>query len=379
MNKKYIWGIVILVVIIIILGLIVWGVRSSGTERLNLNEPVKIGGLFNLTGYGGFAGEASRDGFIMAIEDADLPEGMIETVIEDGQSDLKAVVSGATKMTEIDKVIAVIGPEWTEFGEVAAPIAVRNKIPFISPWIVAEIPFVKPPYFWSASPSYRSEHAALAAYLAKKGLNRISVVYSKNAWSFADLEMFKEEAAKYSTLTFISEQGLDQTTRDFRTVIAKIKSDKPDEVYVAIAEDDAYGAFLSQARQGGIIVPISTFSSRATSEVIKDRYPQALPGQLFADSAPAERSTEFADKYEKRFGKKVGAPSAAATYDMLTVILNAVRSGARTSPEVISYMQKMSAFEGYSGQIHFDEQGHLPLRKAVVRLVNTDGIAEEVK
>lgn len=370
MNKK---SIIVGIIILIIVALFIVDIKQDQKKQ------VVVGGLFNLVGYASFAGEPSRDGFLMAVEDAGLSEELLKTVIEDAGSDLKQAVSGATKLIQINKAVVVVGPEWTEFGEVVSPVAVANKVPFISPWIVAEAPFVKPPYYWSASPSYRSEHATLANYLSKNKLIRISVVYSNNAWSYVDLKMFKEEISKYPELQIISEQGLDQSVKDFRTVITKIKLDKPDIVYSAIAEDEGYGAFLAQARQIGVTVPFSTFSSRATSSVLKDRYKSLLSGQIFAESVPAERTVEFEEKYEKRFGRKVGAISAAATYDMTTIVLKAIKEGARTSEDIIEFLNNMEPYEGYSGLIDYDENGRLPLRKAVVKKYNSQGLAEEIK
>jgi ABC-type branched-subunit amino acid transport system substrate-binding protein len=112
---------------------------------------------------------------------------------------------------------------------------------------------------------------------------------------------------------------------------------------------------------------------------MKDRYPALMQNQIFAEQIPAKRTAEFEAKYEKRFGKKAGAPSAAATYDMTTILLNAIASGVTTADGVISYLENMQPFEGYSGLIDFDENGHLPLRQAVVKKFNAQGIAEEVR
>jgi len=59
---------------------------------------VKIGGLFGLTGFAAFAGEAGRNGFIMAIEDSGMN---IEYVIEDTNSDFKNTVTAAIKLLEV--------------------------------------------------------------------------------------------------------------------------------------------------------------------------------------------------------------------------------------------------------------------------------------
>lgn len=372
MNKKIIWGVIVLIAVIIIIGV-------SRNNSPTTSGPVRIGGLFNLVGFATFAGESSRDGFIMAVEDSGLKSDQLETIIEDGRSDAKSIVSAATKLSEIDRVIAVIGPEFTEFGEVVAPIAERSKTPFISPWIVAEQPFIKPPYFWSASPSFRGEHTALAGYLAKNGINNISFIGSKNAWSYADTAMFKEEAAKYPSIKFLSQQDLDQTTRDFRTAIAKIKAENPDLIYCSNAEDEGFAVFVSQVRQAGITTPIAAFSGRVIAPVLRDRYANVLPGLVFAQSVDSKRANEFNEKYEKRFGKKVGAPSAAAAYDLTTVVIDAIKGGARTSAEISDYLLKMPAFEGYSGTIKYDENGRLPWPVAVVKKFNAQGIAEIVQ
>lgn len=370
MKTKIIWiGIVLLVVVALVY--VSNGSRTGG--------PVTIGGFFNLTGFAAFAGEGSRDGFTMAVEDSGLSSTTVRVVVENAASDLKQAVSGAKKLIEFDKAIAVIGPEWTEFGEVVAPVAVANKVLFISPWIVAEAPFVKPPYYWSASPSYRIEYSTLAAYMSQHNLHAVSVVYSNNGWSYTALKMFKEEIARYPEIHILSEQGSDQTSRDFRSMIAKIKSEKPDIIFSVIAEDEGYGVFMVQSRQAGITVPISTFSARATSPVLKDRYKGQLAGQIFAESLPAERAAEFAQKYEKRFGRKVGAESAAATYDMTTIVLKAIKEGARTSEDIISYLKTMPAFEGYSGTISYDENGMLPPHKAEMKRYNEKGEVEVVR
>jgi len=358
------------------LAVIALAISFAYIQKNNASKEVVIGGLFHLTGFASFAGEASRDGFLMAIEDGGM---QVKTVIEDAGSSLKQSVSGATKLTEVDKAIAVIGPEWTEFGEVVAPIAERAHVPFISPWVVAEAPFVKPPYYWSGFPSDRTEHVALAQYLSSRGVQKVAIVSSNNFWSQINTKMFEEEVAKKGGIVVISEDELDQTTKDFRTVVAKIKKENPDVIFSALANDVGHGAFVLQVRQTGMAVPIMTHSSRATSPVLKDRYAPILHDQVFAEMVPAERKDEFEKKYEARFGKKVASPSAVVAYDMMTVLLNAVKAGAHTSDEIIGYFHKMPPYEGYSGQIAFDAEGRLPIRKAVVKMYNRAGVAQEVK
>jgi branched-chain amino acid transport system substrate-binding protein len=362
----------IVATIIVICGIAIIQNQNSSTNTITL------GGLFNITGYAGFAGESSKNGFLMAVEDYGLSDNSVRVVIEDAQSDLKSAVSGATKLVEMNKAIVVIGPEWTEFGEVVSPIASKHRVPFISPWIVAEAPFVKPPYFWSAFPSDRVEHTKLLEYLSTNNYKRVALVFSNNYWSKTNTDVFKEEAKKNGSVEIISEYTLDQNTRDFRTVITKIKSDNPDIVYVAIGEDEGHGAFISQARQLGLTIPIGANVARAGSLVMKEKYPNLLYDQVFAQMLPSPKLKEFEDKYEKRFGKKPEAPSAAVSYDMTMIFLGAIKSGAHTSDQIISHLYSMDPYDGYSGVIAFDQNGQLPARTAVVKKYNKQNVLEEI-
>lgn len=362
---------------IVVIIIVICGIANILNQNRSTNT-ITLGGLFNITGFAGFAGESSKNGFLMAVEDYGMSDNLVRVVIEDAQSDLKSAVSGATKLVEINKAIAVIGPEWTEFGEVVSPIASKYKVPFISPWIVAEAPFVKPPYFWSAFPSDRVEHTKLIEYLSMNNYKHVVLVLSNNYWSKTNTDVFKEEVKKNGSVQIISQYTLDQDTRDFRTVITKIKSENPDIVYVAIGEDEGHGAFVSQARQLGLTIPIGANVARAGSLVMKEKYPNLLYDQVFAEMLPSPKLSEFEDKYEKRFGKKPEAPSAAVSYDMTTIVLNAIKSGARTSDQIISYFYTMDPYDGYSGVIAFDQKGQLPVRKAVVKKYIKQNVLEEI-
>ena len=65
-NRQKIWFII---GALIIVGCVWW--FGNPNQPVTSDKP-KIGGLFALTGFASFAGEASRDGFLMAIEDSGM-------------------------------------------------------------------------------------------------------------------------------------------------------------------------------------------------------------------------------------------------------------------------------------------------------------------
>jgi branched-chain amino acid transport system substrate-binding protein len=359
--------IVLVIIVVIIIILIANGL--SRDQKTGLTQQIKIGGMFSLSGYAAFAGEASRDGFLLAIEDSgkDIPY-----VVEDFKSDSKTAVTAAQKLINVDKVSVVIGPEWADFVDVIAPIATEKKIPFISPWMAGEVEGLKSPYYFSGTPSGRVGLRALVKYLSENNIKKIVTVYSNNAWSLNNIPMFKEEAAK-AGITILSEFKFNPETSDFRTEILKIKNLGPDGVYSAIATDDDHGNFSKQIKEFEVTVPIYTDISRAESPVIRDRFLQYVEGQIYAAPVPYKNTGAFVKKYEKRFNKKPGAISAAVAYDMTTIVLNAIKSGAKNSEDVRKYLENTKNYDGYSNLITFDELGQVKNEEIVIKMITKEG------
>src|SRR3989344_3546095 len=187
----------------------------------NEKQPeIKIGGLFALTGYASFAGEASRDGFLMAIEDSDMD---IKYVIEDFSSDTKTAVTTVTKLIDVDKVNVIIGPEWAEFGAAVAPLAEEKKMVFISPWLTTEPQWLREAeYYFSGTASERSQLRHLIAYMSK------------------------EKIKKFPDITIIEEFKVAQEANDFKTEITKVKELQPDAIYNVISTDSDQGILNKQ-------------------------------------------------------------------------------------------------------------------------------------
>ena len=96
MNKK---GIIISAIVVILIILVV---VFSGNSKSNNGESVKIGGLFALTGPISFAGEVSRNGLIMALEDRGVDINSV--VIEDTQSKGIGAINATNKLIFVDNV-----------------------------------------------------------------------------------------------------------------------------------------------------------------------------------------------------------------------------------------------------------------------------------
>lgn len=348
MKKTHILGLVI-VVIIIILGLSLFNKKEASTEG------VKIGGLFGLTGFVSFTGEDSRDGFLLAIEDYGKP---VDYVIEDFHSDIKGVVTAATKLIDVDKVAVVIGPEWNEFGEAVSSVAEAKKVPFISPWAATEQDWVKSPYYFSATPSERPHIKKIIEYMVSQNIKTIALVGTNNAWSLENIEVFKDELAKTS-ISIVDEFKFNPEQRDFRTELLVLKSKKPDAIYAPIAAGNQSGPTFKQIADIGIKSKLYAPESMGQDSVIRKDFGAYVETMIYYIPKKYKNINIFVEKFEKRFGRKPTTRTAATSYDMTTLVLKAIDEGAKTPEEITNYLSKVKDYEGYSNLITFNEHGQL--------------------
>ena len=335
----------------------------------NEKQPeIKIGGLFALTGYASFAGEASRDGFLMAIEDSDMD---IKYVIEDFSSDTKTAVTTVTKLIDVDKVNVIIGPEWAEFGAAVAPLAEEKKMVFISPWLTTEPQWLKEAeYYFSGTASERSQLRHLIGYMSKQKIEKLVIIYSNNEWASGNVAIFKEEVKKFPDITIIEEFKVAQEANDFKTEITKIKTLAPDAIYTVISTDSDQGIFNKQLKELSADYPVFLPYSRAESSVLLEKYAEVMDGAIYAGPKEYKNMQSFTEKYELRFGKKPSAISAATAYDMTTLVLEAIKNGAQTTDEIREYLVNKKDYEGYSNLITFNEFGQVTAEETVLKQID---------
>jgi len=358
MNKKLFITILILVILIVLV--VVFGMQKQKKES------VKIGGLFGLTGFASFAGEASRNGFIMAIEDSDIE---VDYVIEDFESDLAKVATAAHKLIDVDKVDVVIGPEWNEFAEVVAPIAAVNKMLFISPWMTGEGDVFSSGYYFSATASERLETQKLLDYIVSQSIKEIAVIYTNNAWSVDYVRVLEEEAEKRS-LVIKKKLMVNQSETDFRTEIVKIKEVDPDAIYVVMATDNTQGLLSKQLKEQGIFYQVFVPFSRAESDVVLDNFGEYVNGIIYPAPKKNKNAEAFREKYQNRFGKEPTAISAATAYDMTILVLQAIKQGAKNTEDIRNFLLQVENYDGYSNLITFSKEGRVASEEVIIKQIS---------
>ncbi len=359
MNKKHAWGIA---AVIVIIGAFVMSERKS--QDLSV-EPIKIGGISALTGVGAAIGEAERKGAQMAIDEINENGGVLGRKLELISEDvsLDKIKNGATvahKLINVDKVIAIVGPQWDEPAEPILPIIESAKVPMIGPDNSDQVERNQNfEYFFSTWYDNRVGIREILRFAQENSYNNITILRLVDAgfWKFT-ADAFVKEAPNYG-VTIVDDINLGNAlVLDFRTALSKIRVQKPDAVFV-VTSDYNQCVFLKQASEMALNAVSFGTESSGDSVSLKN-CPQLLENRIFSTPVKTESQLEFEARFEKKYGEKPEYPSIVTAYDAVRVIADGLR---RSKLEGGEALQKAIAATNIPGAsvptIKFNEKGFL--------------------
>lgn len=348
-NGKIAVGVVILV-------LAVW-VGYSFYNKNNSNEPIKIGVSLPMTGEAASWGEGGKAGADLAVKEINAKGGingrMIELVYEDDKCAAKDGVTAVSKLVNIDKVDAIIGPACSAAAGPGVPVAQSAGVPTI---LIASAPGLTKTgdYIFRTYPSdaLQGKYAAEFAYndLGKK---RASILYVQNDWGQGLDQMF---ANRFKELggEIVYEEGLPQDTKDLRVTLSKMKVASSDIVYLPLYPNVALIG-LKQMQDQGINLPVLGGDSFETEELTKS----ALSENVMYTVAVVDNPESFKQKVKNESGKDANICTSWA-YDAINILAKAFDEAGIDKSFVKSELQKMSYRGGVSmSLIEFDETGDL--------------------
>jgi branched-chain amino acid transport system substrate-binding protein len=299
-------------------------------------KPV-LGVILPLTGKAAAAGEAVKNGMLIANESLDAP---IDIHFEDNQLDNARTASIAKQYINVEKVDGLIvyasGP-----AHVVAPLAESARVPMIA---ISVDPRVSKDKAWVMIHWASNQKVAdrLFDELKKRNLSRIAVVTTE-VQGLLDMEEYFLTRARERGLTITNAQRFLPTEVDFRTPVLAIKKQQPDAIFVNLYYGQA-SEFSKQVRAQGIRLQLfSQFVLDDDSEV--KNASGALEGAFFATTATGDGS--FDKEYLQKFGKRA-ALGGIASYDIILLFAQALQN--HTSRDVtMKALRNVRRFQGKIG------------------------------
>jgi len=343
--------------------------------------PIKIGGLFAVTGPPSFLGEPERNTAQMVVDEINKAGGVkgrkLELVVYDTGGDATKAVQLATRLIKDDKVAAIIGPSTTGESMAVIPVAEKDQVPLIS--CAAGIKITEPVKKWVFKTAQNDSLAVARIYeqLQKQKITKISILTVSDGFGSSGREQLKGQAARYG-ITIVSDDTYGPKDTDMTSQLTKIRGSQAQAI-ICWGTNPGPAVIAKNARQLGVKIPLYMshgVSSKKFIDLAGDaaegiRLPsgKVLVADLLKASDPQRKSLmAFVKDYQNHF-KVEGDHFGGHAWDAVMLLKGAIERGGDTPSTIRDQLEKTRDFHGIGGTFTFSPSDHAGLTKDAFVLV----------
>ena len=346
-------------------------------------DEFKYGALMPVTGPIPQYGEYFIRGSQLALEDLEksgwIGGKKIRIVLEDGKADPKISLAAMNKLVNIDKVPLVeslVTPVVLAIG----PVAQQSSVVLMN--TAAQSAEVRKigNFVFSLNPLADVVMAETVEFAAKGMKAKSAAILQVNS------EYGRAVAATFQKLfedpyggKIVATEIMNMGETDFTTHLTKLKFVKSEIIFM-VAHEAELGYALKKAKQIGLKTPFLCTPGMVapmTFEIAGDAIAGLnAPDYLYDPHNGTEMMKSFGRRYREKFGI-LPHTYPAYSYDSVMLYAAALKSGARTGPEIRDFYRSLKNYVGVSGPVAFGKDG-VSLARPVIRQCRR-GIFVEVK
>ena len=361
MKKIY----VITFIVLIIIGLLVWGNSRQDTT-------IKIGVV------GPFTGSAASFGDLM-MRGLDLAEGTltpeqrahIQIIKEDDACSGKNAVTAVKKLIEVDKVKYIIGPLCNESTLATEHLFEDNKVISVSIGLPSNKIAEMGPYHFSFSPEIEYLMKTLSQEVVAKNMHRVAVVHITSAMEEENYVNFVKHFKDLGG-TIVADEVAPKGTTDFRDVVLKIKQSQPDSIVIMAYREGELNTLLKQLSDAGLgNLPKFGIHAVQTPAILNVR--DLAEGLIYpypADKTTNESAAEYARMYREQYNADPDI-SSSNTYDSLRIFVSAIEKCGYSSTECVrDSIAHLNNYQGANGRLSLDERGVGTYKEIMLKVIH---------
>ncbi len=329
---------------------------------------IKIGCIGPLSGDVAVYGVENKNGVELAVEEINAAGGingkLIQLINEDDEGNADKTVNAFKKITTKDGAKIIIGSLTSGCTKSITALSQASKVIQIAPAATAADITDAGNYIFRAcfiDPFQGTVGGKFAAENLKA--KKAAVLYDiTNDYSVGLYENFITEFQKHGG-TVVAESYA-KGEKDFNAIITKIKSEKPDMVYLP----DYYGTvalIAKQLRSQGVNAPIvgadgwDGLTSNAGDEVLNGYY-----SNHYAADSTSSYVRNFVNSFTEKYGKEPNS-FAALGYDSVYLLRDAIEEAGSDDIAAIRTALEASDNDYVTGHLTFDAK-HNPVKSAVI-------------
>ncbi|MEA2758915.1 MAG: branched-chain amino acid transport system substrate-binding protein [Methylobacteriaceae bacterium] len=341
---------------------------------------IKIGYVNTFSGPNAFIGNDEKDGFELALDHLGRKMGNLDVqmIYEDDQIKPEVGRQVTEKLLQSDKVDVVTGYNWSNVLLASVKPAIDAKTFIISgnagpSQLAGE---ACSPWFFSASWQNDQTPMALGELLNQRNVKKLFVLAPNYAAG-------KDMAAGVKK-TFKGEVVGEEYTRwpgqvDFSTELSKVRSVKPDAVWV-FYPGQAGAQFVQQYSQAGLLGQIPIYSSFTVDALTLPQLKELALGHVSTQEWVQDLDNPANKKFVADFRKKYGRyPSyySAQNYDAAMLIASAVvaTGGKLDDKDAFRAALEKANFQSVRGKFRYNTN-HFPIQDFYAQEVVKDAQGE---
>ena len=338
---------------------------------------VKIGAITSLTGRFATFGKMTQAGFKVAIDEINAKGGVngqkLELVLQDDASDTNKALAAAENLVN-QKVPLVLGSYASGITKPLSQYMNRVKVPLLNTTSVDET-ITKPgnPYTFRVTNQSSVYTRSLIEQLGRmKGMKTIAVLTSSDAFGKSVMNDVTRllPTAGYQ---IVGKDTYDQGLTDFRPILNRYKTQKPDIVIFASYEQDAV-ALAKQVKEVGLapkmIAGIATgFALPAFLEGAGDAAEGFLVTMVWNQDVKYSGAQNLYTRLKKALGGDEPSQHAAQSYAGMLAAAEAIRLAGSTDPAKVQEALKKVKLNTAFGPVSFRSYGGYQNQNSVVGLI----------
>jgi len=234
-------------------------------------DPIRIGTIFSITGWGGFIGTPQKEFFEAKIEEINKNGGVkgrkLELYYEDDKSVPTNAVIAATKLIKDKKVVAMVGTSTSDAGLAIVPTCEKEQVPFINTG-PAYIPFKK--WVICVGPGDVRGASHILNYAVKDlGAKKIALMNGTDAYGMLGKKVISDEISKYPGVSIVSNETFEVSDTNMVPQLTKIKAAKPD-ILILFTTGGAGAVVAKNYKQLGMKIQVLGSTSLTMPEFVKN-------------------------------------------------------------------------------------------------------------
>jgi branched-chain amino acid transport system substrate-binding protein len=388
MSKKY--GKKFLYLLIVTLFIVSTLLTGCSSEK-----KIKIGFIAQLTGADSYIGQAAKvalEDKVKEINDAGGIKGYkVELITYDSRSKVEDAVAAAKRLIEQDKVVGVIGPEWSGAAIPIAAIANTAKVPFFATTasntkVTVDDNNNVNPFMFRACFIDPYQGYALADFAYKElGKRKAAFITDVTAAYSVGIQNYFEQHFTELGGEVVAKEGYQANDQEFRAQVSKVAESGADLLVIPTATYRDAALISKQASALGLKIQFMGVDGWVSDDLLTMAGPE-LEGAYLSSGVSTE-SPEF-QEYNAAFEKAhEGMKATVYAYYALDALyafeyaLGAAidKAGSPDTVAIKDALENMKDVQGFTSKLTMEPDTHNPHNKPVIIMQITESKWKIVK